>query len=84
MHIISFIGEAQEIRRILEYLGLWSDTPCGEPPPDTPDQGEPIDQPFDDGRGGYEEPSVTLNRHFNAALTPKAGRGVSRRHRTRA
>ena len=83
MHINKFSGETQGIRRILEYLGLWSDTPCGEPPPDAPDQGEPVDQPFDDGRGGYNEPSVTLNRDFQAALTPKAGKDGSRRHRTR-
>jgi hypothetical protein len=84
MQIISFIDEVQEIRRMLEILDLWSDTPCGEALPDAPDQGEPVDQPFDDGRGGYDAPSVTLNRDFQTAQTPKAGRGFSRRHRTRA
>jgi len=61
MQIISSIDEAQGIRRILEHLGLWSDTPCGKPLPDTYYQDEPVHQPFDDGWGGYEEPSVTLN-----------------------
>ena len=61
MRIISFIDEAQVIRQILEYLGLWSDKPSGKPLPAIPNQGEPVYQPFDDGWGGYDEPSVTLN-----------------------
>lgn len=70
LHIISFIDEAQGLRRILESLGLWSDTPCGKPPPDTCYQDEPVCQPFDDGWGEFDEPSsVTLNRDFQRLLT---------------
>jgi len=61
MRIISFIDEAQVIRRILEHLGLWSDKPRGKPPPKLQEQGDTVYQPFDDGWGGYDEPSVTLN-----------------------
>lgn len=61
MRIISFIDEAQVIWRILEHLGLWSDKPSGKPPPVNHYQVEPVYQPFDDGWGGYDEPSVTLS-----------------------
>jgi len=61
VRIISFIGEARVIRRILERLGLWSKMPRGKPPPAIHRQDDPVYQPFDDGWGGYDEPSVTLN-----------------------
>lgn len=61
MRIVSFIDEAQVIRKILEHLGLWRDRPSGKPPPEFQDRDDTTYQPFDDGWGRYEEPSVTLN-----------------------
>jgi hypothetical protein len=61
MKIVSFINEAPVIEKILKHLQLWRTEHPGKPPPDNLFE-EMIDyQPFDDGWGNYEEPSITLN-----------------------
>lgn len=61
MRIISFINEANVNRRTLAHLGLWHVRPGGKPPPDVQETDGIDCQPFDDGWGECEEPSVTLN-----------------------
>jgi hypothetical protein len=58
MKIISFINEADVIRKILEHLGLWEDKTPSEraPPVSISDKNY---EPYDDGWPQYEEPSVT-------------------------
>ena len=60
MKIISFINEADVIRKILEHLGLWEELmPVERAPPDPIH--EKNSDPFDDGWPQYEEPSVTIH-----------------------
>ena len=60
MKIISFINEADVIRKILEHLNLWEEkTPVERAPPDL--IREKSCEPYDDGWPQYEEPSVTIH-----------------------
>ena len=60
MKIISFINEADVIRKILEHLNLWEEkTPVERAPPDLIH--EKSCEPYDDGWPQYEEPSVTIH-----------------------
>ena len=61
MKITSFINEAPVIEKILKRLYLWRAEPPGQPPPDGLYEEMIDDQPFDDGWGDYEEPSIALN-----------------------
>ena len=61
MKIISFITRSQPnvIRRILEDLGLWEKS--RPPPEDRQALQDVIQEPFDDGWPGNEEPFHTVN-----------------------
>jgi hypothetical protein len=60
MKIISFITEAEVIRKILEHLGVWEEkAPVERAPPIT--NRKRSSEPFDDGWPQYEEPSVTVH-----------------------
>jgi Zn finger protein HypA/HybF involved in hydrogenase expression len=60
MKIISFINEADVIRKILEHLGLWEEKTAFErAPPDL--IREKSSELFDDGWPQYEEPFVTVH-----------------------
>jgi hypothetical protein len=60
MKIISFISEADVIRKILEHLELWEEkTPVERGPPDL--IREKSYEPYDDGWPQYEEPSVSIH-----------------------
>ncbi len=60
MKIISFIREADVIRKILEHLGLWEEkTPVERGLPDL--IREKSYEPYYDGWPQYEEPSVSIH-----------------------
>jgi len=61
MKIFSFINDEPVIEKILKHLQLWHTEHPGKPPPETIYEGIADYQPYDDGWGDYQEPSITIN-----------------------
>jgi len=51
------------MRQIFEHLGLWVQKPSGDPPNQetSHENGEIVNESFDNGWPGFEEPSIILN-----------------------
>jgi len=61
MKIVSFINDAPIIEKFLKHLQLWHTENPVKSPPETICEDIIVYQPYDDGWGDYQEPSITIN-----------------------